>query len=52
MSVVHMNRTLAELKSRGLFQWAKGFAQILDWDRLRSIAEFDPSYLSLTGEAR
>lgn len=52
VSVVHMNRTLAELKARGLFHWSKGVARILDWRGLVALAEFDPSYLSLTREPR
>ena len=53
LSTVHVNRVLTELKSGRLVQWAGGGAvTILDWDRLRDIAEFSPTYLSLQNEPR
>lgn len=53
LSTVHVNRVLTELKTGRLVQWAGGGAvTILDWDRLRDLAEFSPIYLSLQPEAR
>jgi hypothetical protein len=49
---VHVNRTLAELRERGLFTWRAGLAQIADWEGLARLAEFDPTYLALTNEPR
>lgn len=53
LSTVHVNRVLTELKTGRLVQWAGGGAvTILDWERLREIAEFSPVYLSLQNERR
>jgi CRP-like cAMP-binding protein len=52
LSVVHMNRIIRELRETGLFTWAGHTVTILDWDRLQGIAEFDPTYLSLSPELR
>ena len=49
---VHVSRTIAELRVRQFFNWRSGMAQILDWDGLRDLAEFDPTYLSLRDEPR
>lgn len=45
LSAVHVNRTLMELRSEGLIDWRNGVMTVLDWDRLASTAEFDPTYL-------
>lgn len=47
ISTVHVNRTIKELRTQGLIQWQGGQMQILDWDRLREIAQFDAAYLDL-----
>ena len=47
---VHMNRTLMELRSDGLVTWKGGTVTIHDWDRLKQIARFDPTYLNLPSE--
>ena len=41
---VHTNRVLQHLRSEGLIETA-GQTRIPDWDRLCSLAEFDPTYL-------
>lgn len=41
---VHTNRVLQHLRSEGLIETA-GQTTIPDWDRLCSLAEFDPTYL-------
>jgi CRP-like cAMP-binding protein len=45
MSVVHLNRTLQQLRSRELIGREPGKLEILDWDGLTELAEFDPTYL-------
>ncbi|WP_245844344.1 Crp/Fnr family transcriptional regulator [Sphingomonas spermidinifaciens] len=49
---VHVNRTLRDLKQEGLLAFRSGRAHVIDRDRLRSVAEFDPAYLYLGREAR
>ena len=44
---VHANRTLQELRSRGLIEFRVGRATLLDLEALQALAEFDPSYLYL-----
>jgi CRP-like cAMP-binding protein len=45
MSVIHLNRTLQHLRSRNLIGRNHGKLEILEWDRLKELAEFDPIYL-------
>jgi CRP-like cAMP-binding protein len=45
LSLVHINRTLKELRSRGLLARHPGKLEILDWQGLAELAEFDPTYL-------
>jgi CRP-like cAMP-binding protein len=46
LSVVHVNRTIRELREDGLIRVSKGrVVQLPDWQRLTEVAEFDPSYL-------
>ena len=46
LSVVHVNRTIRELREEGLIRVSNGHVvQLLDWDRLTEVAEFDPAYL-------
>ena len=47
LTPIHVNRTLKELREQGLVQFKSGRVTILDWDRLRQVAEFDPAYLYL-----
>lgn len=51
MSNVHVNRTLQELRRRGLINLRDRRLSILDWPRLKALAEFDPNYLQL-GEGK
>lgn len=44
---VHVNRTLMKLRAEGLADLRKGKLSILNWDRLREVADFDPAYLNL-----
>ncbi|BCG86541.1 MULTISPECIES: Crp/Fnr family transcriptional regulator [unclassified Mesorhizobium] len=52
LSVVHMNRIVGELRKIGVVSWVDHILTIIDWDRLREIAEFDPTYLSMVREPR
>jgi CRP-like cAMP-binding protein len=52
LTSVHVNRTLKELRERGMVIFRNGIVDIRDWDRLRELAEFDPSYLYLEKRAR
>lgn len=47
LTAIHVNRTLRELREQGLVLFKSGRVTILDWDRLRDVAEFDPAYLYL-----
>jgi CRP-like cAMP-binding protein len=46
-TVVHANRTIQELRRRGLVELASRRVKILDWAGLECVAEFDPAYLYL-----
>lgn len=50
LSTVHVNRLIAELRQLEVLTWAQGRIGILDWDRLATLAEFDPAYLRLHRE--
>jgi CRP-like cAMP-binding protein len=45
MTAVHVNRTLRLLRDRGLLNYRRGEAQILDLDGLKAVADFDDRYL-------
>lgn len=47
LTVVHVNRTLQELRRRGLVELENRRLKILDRAGLEGVAEFDPSYLYL-----
>lgn len=47
LTPIHVNRTLKELRERGLVQFRSGRVTIHDWDELAKVAEFDPAYLYL-----
>jgi CRP-like cAMP-binding protein len=46
LSVVHVNRTLQELRRRRLLSWENRTVTLLNFDKLKHIAEFDPGYLA------
>lgn len=52
LSIVHVNRTLQQLRGRRLIEWRGEAVRILDWVALQAIAEFDPSYLNLQPQPR
>jgi DNA-binding transcriptional regulator LsrR (DeoR family) len=47
LTQVHVNRTLQQLRRRGLIELENKRLTILNLPELQSIAEFDPSYLYL-----
>jgi CRP-like cAMP-binding protein len=50
ISTVHVNRTLMELRAAGLITLTGARLTVLDWDRLREVGEFDPTYLHLNNK--
>jgi CRP-like cAMP-binding protein len=52
LTAVHVNRTLKDLRLRGLIEFKAGRVTINDMDGLRRVAEFDPRYLYLERRAR
>ncbi|CAA2101816.1 Nitrogen fixation regulation protein FixK [Methylobacterium bullatum] len=51
MTTVHVNRSLQELRRRGLIELKGKNLKILDWSRLKSLAEFKAGYLRVEGQA-
>src|SRR4051794_22578460 len=47
LSAVHVNRTLQELRGKGLITLRAGSLTVLDWERLKEAGEFDPAYLHM-----
>lgn len=52
LSSVHVNRTIRELRERGLVEWRGAQVTILDWGGLVDVAQFDPTYLNCHRQAR
>jgi CRP-like cAMP-binding protein len=52
LSTVHVNRVAQELRGSGIITWQGRTLTIVDWDRLKAVAEFNPTYLSLGQEPR
>ncbi len=52
ISTVHVNRVVQELRTDRLITWQGETVTILDWERLRQVADFDPTYLYLEPEPR
>lgn len=46
LSIVHVNRTIQELRHRGLIAWEGSEIELLQSDELRRLADFRPDYLS------
>ena len=46
---VHANRTLQQMRKRGILEFAGGVVTIKDFEALKRAGEFDPSYLYLDG---
>ncbi len=45
LSAVHVNRTVQELQGDGLIELSGKTVAMLDWERLKRTAGFDPGYL-------
>jgi CRP-like cAMP-binding protein len=45
LSLVHLNRTLKQLRDRELLRFDGHILEILDWEKLKRFAGFDPDYL-------
>lgn len=45
LSAVHVNRALQEIRARDLVSWQNKLVTIVDWDNLKTFAQFDPAYL-------
>lgn len=45
LTAVHINRTIRKLRNNGLIEYSKGNLAILQRNRLRQVADFDPAYL-------
>jgi CRP-like cAMP-binding protein len=52
LSTVHVNRIAQELRGGGLIAWHGRTVTITDWQRLRAVAEFDPTFLNLARRTR
>jgi CRP-like cAMP-binding protein len=47
LSLVHLNRTLRDIRKTGLVDWSHGRVTIYDFTTLQQLAGFDPIYLHL-----
>lgn len=52
LTSVHVNRTLRELRERGLMEFRRGDVKFQDLKGLEKLAEFDPAYLYLERRSR
>ncbi len=48
LSPVHVNRVLQELRREDFVTWRGANVVIKDFDKLKAVGEFDPTYLNLT----
>ncbi len=49
-TTVHVNRVLQQMRSEGLIELKGERLTIPDWDKLKQVGEFDPTYLHLVRE--
>ena len=52
LTSVHVNRMLRKLRDAGLLTFRGAHVSIHDWERLKQVAEFDPTYLHLERRPR
>jgi CRP-like cAMP-binding protein len=50
ITTVHVNRVLQDMRAEGLIELKGDRLTIPDWDRLKEVGEFDPTYLHLEGD--
>lgn len=46
LSTVHINRTIADLRSRRLIAWSRHQVKVLDFEKLAEVADFSDGYLA------
>ena len=51
LSTVHVNRSLKELRGKGLITLRGSILKVEDWEGLKKTGEFDPTYLHLNADA-
>jgi CRP-like cAMP-binding protein len=49
MTTVHVNRTIQRLRADGLIELKGSKLTVLDWERLKHVGDFDPTYLHQRG---
>ena len=47
VSTVHINRVLQEMRADGLIELSGDRLTIPDWEKLKQVGDFDPTYLHL-----
>jgi hypothetical protein len=47
---VHVNRVLQQMRAEGLVETQGTRLRVPDWDKLKEVGEFDPTYLHLMRE--
>ncbi|WP_312794645.1 Crp/Fnr family transcriptional regulator [Tianweitania sp.] len=52
LSVVHVNRTLQDLRATGMVSWVGPTVSIKDWNGLRELGQFEDAYLNLNKRPR
>jgi CRP-like cAMP-binding protein len=50
ITAVHVNRVLQQMRAEGLIELKGDRLTIPDWDRLKQVGEFDPTYLHLESD--
>ena len=50
ISTVHVNRVLQELRGNGLIVLRGNRLEVPDWEQLKQVGDFDPTYLHFTGQ--
>jgi hypothetical protein len=50
LSTVHVNRSLQELRGKGLIILKGSLLTVVNWQGLKKTGEFDPTYLHLEGD--
>ena len=51
LSLVHLNRSMKELREGGLVRWQGKVVEVPSWERLTEAGDFDPTYLHLKPSA-
>jgi CRP-like cAMP-binding protein len=52
LSLVHINRTIQKLRAQQLIRWHLDAVEILDWEGLQAVSEFNPDYLNIESMPR